>query len=149
MATAGVDEIYHLAADMGGIGYITALHAQIARNDTMMNVHMLDAARVNGAERFLFSSSACVYPQYLQRDADVTPLKEDDAFPADPEEGYGLEKLFMEKLCQYYHEDWGLETRRSEEHTSELQSLMRNSYAVFCLKKKRNNETITQLTNHK
>src|SRR3546814_11822945 len=111
MATAGVDEIYHLAADMGGIGYITALHAQIARNDTMMNVHMLDAARVNGAERFLFSSSACVYPQYLQRDADVTPLKEDDAFPADPEEGYGLEKLFMEKLCQYYHEDWDLETR--------------------------------------
>src|SRR3546814_15368729 len=89
MATAGVDESYHLAADMGGIGYITALHAQIARNDTMMNVHMLDAARVNGAERFLFSSSACVYPQYLQRDADVTPLQEDDAFPAEPEEGYG------------------------------------------------------------
>jgi nucleoside-diphosphate-sugar epimerase len=61
--------------------------------------------------RFLFSSSACVYPQYLQKDADVTPLKEADAWPADPEPGYGLEKLFMEKLCEYYHKDYGLETR--------------------------------------
>src|SRR6185503_10533133 len=61
--------------------------------------------------RFLFSSSACIYPQHLQKAADVTPLREDDAWPADPEEGYGLEKLYMEKLCQYYMEDHGLETR--------------------------------------
>ena len=111
IATQGVDEVYNLAADMGGIGYITAFHADIARNDTMINMHMLEAARINGAERFLFSSSACIYPQYLQKEADVTPLKESDAYPADPEEGYGWEKLYMEKLCQYYYEDYGMETR--------------------------------------
>ncbi|MCS6952658.1 MAG: NAD-dependent epimerase/dehydratase family protein [Bryobacterales bacterium] len=111
IATRGVREIYHLAADMGGIGYITAFHAVIARNNTMINVHMLEAARLNGAERFLFSSSACVYPQRLQGSAEVTPLKEEDAYPADPEEGYGWEKLWMEKLCQYYREDYKLETR--------------------------------------
>lgn len=111
IATRGVREIYHLAADMGGIGYITAFHAVIARNNTMINVHMLEAARLNGAERFLFSSSACVYPQRLQTRADVVPLKEEDAYPADAEEGYGWEKLWMEKLCQYFRKDYGLETR--------------------------------------
>jgi len=111
IATRGVDEVYHLAADMGGIGYITAFHAEIARNDTRMNLNLLEAARVNGVKRFLFSSSACVYPQYRQQVTDITPLKEDDAYPADPEEGYGWEKLFMEKLCQYFREDYGLETR--------------------------------------
>ena len=116
IATQGIDEIYHLAADMGGIGYITAFHAEIARNDTMTNVHMLEAARLNGASRFLFSSSACIYPQYLQKSPQVTPLREEDAYPADPEEGYGWEKLFMEKLCQYYLEDYGLETRAVRFH---------------------------------
>ncbi len=111
LATRGVDQVYHLAADMGGIGYITAFHADIARNDTMINVHMLEAARVNGAARFIFSSSACIYPQRLQQHANVAPLKESDAWPADPEPGYGLEKLFMEKLCEYYSEDYSLETR--------------------------------------
>ncbi len=111
IATRAVEEVYHLGADMGGIGYITAFHAEVARNNTMINVHMLEAARTHGARRFLFSSSACVYPQYLQRSPDVTPLKEDDAYPADPEEGYGWEKLFMEKLCQYFRKDYGLETR--------------------------------------
>ena len=106
-----VSHIYHLAADMGGIGYITAERAKIARNNTMMNVHLLEAARLSNVKCFLFSSSACVYPQYLQKEADVRPLREDDAWPADPEEGYGLEKLYMEKLCQYYTEDFGLETR--------------------------------------
>jgi len=111
IATRGIDEVYHLAADMGGIGYITAFHADIARNSAMVNVHMLEAARINGAGRFLFSSSACVYPQHAQKSADVRPLKEEDAYPADPEEGYGTEKLFMECLCQYYTEDYGFETR--------------------------------------
>jgi nucleoside-diphosphate-sugar epimerase len=110
-ATRGVDEVYHLGADMGGIGYITAFHADIARNNVLINANMLEAARLNGVGRFLFSSSACIYPQHLQRLADVAPLKEEDAYPADPEEGYGWEKLFMEKLCQYYHEDYHLETR--------------------------------------
>ena len=116
IATQAIDEVYHLAADMGGIGYITAFHADIARNDTMSNVHMLEAARLNGVNRFLFSSSACIYPQYLQKSPEVTPLKEEDAYPADPEEGYGWEKLFMEKMCQYYLEDYGLETRAVRFH---------------------------------
>ena len=111
IATRGVDLVYHLAADMGGIGYITAFHADIARNNTLINTNMLEAARLNGVKRLLFSSSACIYPQHLQDSADVTPLKEEDAYPADPEEGYGWEKLFMEKMCQYYREDHGLETR--------------------------------------
>jgi GDP-D-mannose 3',5'-epimerase len=111
IATRGMDAVYHLAADMGGIGYITAFHADIARNSAMINLHMLEAARINGVERFLFSSSACVYPQYLQKSQDVTNLKEEDAYPAEPEEGYGTEKLFMESLCQYYQQDYGFETR--------------------------------------
>jgi len=111
IATRGIDEIYHLAADMGGIGYITAFHAEIARNSAMINLHVLEAARLNEAKRLLFSSSACVYPQYLQKSPDVTNLKEEDAYPAEPEEGYGTEKLFMESLCQYYREDFGFETR--------------------------------------
>jgi nucleoside-diphosphate-sugar epimerase len=110
-ATRGVDDVYHLAADMGGIGYITASHAGITLNNTLINAHTIKAAYENDVKRFLFSSSACVYPQYLQNEADVTPLREESAFPADPEEGYGLEKLFMEKICEYLHEDWKLPTR--------------------------------------
>lgn len=115
-ALAGVDEVFHLAADMGGIGYITSSHAEITLNNTLINVNMIKAARESGVKRFLFSSSACVYPQYLQRQPDVTPLREDDAFPADPEEGYGLEKLYMEKMCQYFTEDWGFATRTVRFH---------------------------------
>ena len=111
IATRNIDEVYHLAADMGGIGYITAFHAEIARNSAMINLHTLEAARTNGAKRFLFSSSACVYPQYLQKRPDVADLKEEDAYPAEPEEGYGTEKLFMEEMCKYYREDYGFETR--------------------------------------
>ncbi len=111
IATRGVEEVYHLAADMGGIGYITAFHADITRNNVLINAHTLEAARLNGVRHFLFSSSACVYPQYLQKSPDVTPLREEQAWPADPEEGYGLEKLFMEKLGEYYRDDYGLETR--------------------------------------
>ena len=109
--TSGMDEVYHLAADMGGIGYITSSHAEITINNTLINAHMISAARANHIKRFLFSSSACVYPQYLQKQPEVTPLKETDAWPADPEEGYGLEKLYMEKLCQYFTEDWGFASR--------------------------------------
>ena len=116
IATRGIDEVYHLAADMGGIGYISSFHADIARNSAMINLHMLEAARLNATGRFLFSSSACVYPQYLQKSPEVTNLKEEDAYPADPEEGYGTEKLFMESLCQYYHEDYGFATRVARFH---------------------------------
>lgn len=110
-ATKSIEEVYHLAADMGGIGYISSSHANIAINNTLINAHTLEAARENRVKRFLFSSSACVYPQHLQKRPDVVPLREEDAFPADPEEGYGLEKLYMEKLCQYFAEDWGFATR--------------------------------------
>jgi GDP-D-mannose 3', 5'-epimerase len=110
-AVDGISEIYHLAADMGGIGYISGSHAVITLNNTLINAHMIEAARQSKVERLLFSSSACIYPQHLQKSAEVTPLREDDAWPAEPEEGYGLEKLFMEKLCQYAMEDWGIATR--------------------------------------
>jgi len=108
---ADIDQVYNLAADMGGIGYITAFHAAIARNNTLINTHMLEAARQNGVKRFLFSSSACVYPRSKQTDADVTPLREEDAIPAEPEPGYGWEKLYAEELCRYYFEDYKFETR--------------------------------------
>jgi len=112
MATrGGIDEVYNLAADMGGIGYITANHADIARNNILINAHMLEAARQHSVSRFLFSSSACVYAQGKQKDADVTPLKEEDAFPAEPEPGYGWEKLYAEELCRYYWHDFKFETR--------------------------------------
>jgi GDP-D-mannose 3',5'-epimerase len=106
-----IDEVYNLAADMGGIGYITTFHADIARNNTLINAHMLEAARQHHVRRFLFSSSACVYAQSKQKDADVTPLKEEDAFPAEPEPGYGWEKLYAEELCRYYWQDYKFETR--------------------------------------
>jgi nucleoside-diphosphate-sugar epimerase len=110
-ATDGIDEVYDLAANMGGIGFIESHKAEIMRDSALINLHMIEAARANGASRFLFSSSACVYPGYLQRSADVAPLKEEDAYPADAEDGYGWEKLFMERQCRHYLEDYGLQTR--------------------------------------
>src|ERR1700730_18511793 len=84
----GIDEVYNLAADMGGIGYITTSRAGISRNNILINAHMLEASRQNGVKRFLFSSSACVYNQSKQKAPDVKPLREEDAYPADPEPGY-------------------------------------------------------------
>jgi nucleoside-diphosphate-sugar epimerase len=105
-----------LAADMGGIGYISSNHASIARNNSLMNIHMLDAALQAGARRFFFSSTACVYRLSLQRNSDITSLSEDMAHPAEPEEGYGWEKIYMEKMCEYYREQFGLETRVARFH---------------------------------
>jgi GDP-D-mannose 3', 5'-epimerase len=107
----GVSQVYNLAADMGGIGYITGSHADISRNNILINAHMLEASRLNGVSQFLFSSSACVYAQHKQREAEVTPLREEDAYPADPEAGYGWEKLFAEELCRYYWQDYRFDTR--------------------------------------
>jgi nucleoside-diphosphate-sugar epimerase len=115
-ATDGVDEVFQLAADMGGIGYITANHAEVARNNVLINAHMLEAAARAGVERYFYSSSACIYPMYKQHEPDVTPLREEDAYPADPEEGYGWEKLYAEKLCQYYTEEGKVETRVARFH---------------------------------
>ncbi len=110
-ATRGVEHVYALAANMGGIGFIESNKAVIVRDNTLINLHTLEAARRNGAERLLFTSSACVYPGYLQKSADVVPLKEADAYPADAEDGYGWEKLYIERACRHYREDFGLNTR--------------------------------------
>jgi GDP-D-mannose 3',5'-epimerase len=115
-ATRGVEHVYQLAADMGGIGFITAFHADVARNNVLINAHMLEAAYRNEASRYFYSSSACIYPMYLQKSADVAPLKEEDAYPAEPEEGYGWEKLYAEKLCQYYTDEGRLDTRVARFH---------------------------------
>lgn len=115
-AVRDVEEVYHFAADMGGIGYITAVHADVTRNNVLIDTHMLEASREAGIQRFFYASSACVYPQYRQLSPDVTPLREEDAYPADAEDGYGWEKLFAEQLCRYYHEDHGLETRVARFH---------------------------------
>jgi GDP-D-mannose 3',5'-epimerase len=110
-ATRGIDEVYNLAANMGGIGFIEHNKAVIMHDNVLINIHMLEAARLNGIQRYLYTSSACIYPGYKQTSTDVTPLKEADAYPADPEDGYGWEKLFSERQCRHYTEDHGLETR--------------------------------------
>lgn len=110
-ATRGVDEVYALAADMGGMGFISSHHAQILHNNALINMHTLEAARLNAVNRYFYTSSACVYPEYKQMDVDVIPLKEEDAYPAQPQDAYGWEKLVIERLCQHYREDYKLETR--------------------------------------
>lgn len=110
-ATRGLDHVYNLAANMGGIGFIESHKAEIMHDNVLINVHMLEAARMNGVARYLYTSSACIYPGYRQNTPNVTPLKEEDAYPADPEDGYGWEKLFSERQCRHYFEDYGLETR--------------------------------------
>lgn len=107
----GVHEIYGLAADMGGIGFITEGKAAIVRNNTLINLNSIHAAKLNGVKRYFYTSSACAYPGFKQNEVDAAPLKEEDAYPADPEDGYGWEKLYMERVCRHYHEDYGMETR--------------------------------------
>lgn len=110
-ATRGIDHVFALAADMGGMGFISAHHAEILRNNALINIHTMEAARLNGVKRYLYTSSACIYPEYLQEEADVTPLKEEDAYPAAPQDAYGWEKLVTEILAHYYTSDYGFETR--------------------------------------
>lgn len=110
-ATRDVDEVYALAADMGGMGFISSHHAEILHNNSLINIHTLEAARVNGVKRYLYTSSACVYPEFKQLDANITPLKEEDAYPAQPQDAYGWEKLIAERLCKHYREDYSIETR--------------------------------------
>src|SRR5262245_14917352 len=110
-ATKGMDEVYALAADMGGMGFISSHHAQILHNNSLINIHTLDAARANGIKRYLYTSSACIYPEYKQTEVNVIPLKEEDAYPAQPQDAYGWEKLVAERLCMHYRDDYGIETR--------------------------------------
>lgn len=109
-ALDGASVVYNLAADMGGMGFIES-HRALCMLNVLINTHLLEAARGHHVERFLFSSSACVYNIGLQQDPAVTPLKEADAYPAMPEDGYGWEKLFSERLCRHFQEDLGLSTR--------------------------------------
>lgn len=115
-ATRNTEEVYALAADMGGMGFISAHHAQILYNNSLINLHTLNAAKVNGVKRYLYTSSACVYPEHLQEDANVRPLREEDAYPAFPQDAYGWEKLISEILCMHYRQDYGIETRTVRFH---------------------------------
>jgi nucleoside-diphosphate-sugar epimerase len=114
-AASGIDEVYNLAADMGGMGFIENNKALCMLN-VLINTHMLEAVRSNGGQRFFFASSACVYAHRKQTSADITALKEEDAYPAEPEDGYGWEKLFDERLCRHYLEDFGIQTRVGRYH---------------------------------
>lgn len=114
-AVNGCDWVYNLAADMGGMGFIE-LNKGLCMLSVLINTHLLMAARQCGATRFFFSSSACVYAGYKQKTTDNPGLKEEDAYPADPEDGYGWEKLFSERMCRHFREDFGLETRIARYH---------------------------------
>ena len=115
-ATRGIDEVYALAADMGGMGFISSHHAEILHNNILISTHTLDAARENGVSRYLYTSSACVYPEYRQTDANVEPLREEHAYPAAQQDAYGWEKLITERLCEHYRDDYGLQTRTVRFH---------------------------------
>ena len=110
-ATDGIEQVYNLAANMGGIGFITSVGAEVMHDNTLINTYMLEASRENKVKRFLFSSSACIYPTYLQTDPDVKDLKEENAYPADPDSFYGWEKLLTEKTCEAYQRDYDMDVR--------------------------------------
>ncbi|MET9675624.1 NAD-dependent epimerase/dehydratase family protein [Streptomyces sp. NPDC006482] len=111
----GAREVYHLAADMGGMGFIENNKAACMLS-VLSNTHMLLAAREAGVGRYFYSSSACVYAAHKQTDTDVLPLREEDAYPAMPEDGYGWEKLFSERMARHFREDYGVATRTARYH---------------------------------
>jgi nucleoside-diphosphate-sugar epimerase len=115
-ATKGMDKIYNLAANMGGIGFITEVGAEVMHDNILINTHMLEASRRNKVRRYFYSSSACVYPTYRQTDPNVKGLKEEDAYPADPDNFYGWEKLLTEKMCEAYQRDYNFNVRMARYH---------------------------------
>ncbi len=115
-ATKDIDYVFNFAANMGGIGFITEVGADVMHDNMLININMLEATRENNIKRFFFSSSACIYPIYRQKEHVTLGLKEEDAYPADPDNFYGWEKLFCEKLCEAYKKDYGLETRIARYH---------------------------------
>lgn len=114
-ALQGADVCFNLAADMGGMGFIE-LNRALCMLSVLINTHLLEAAKQVGVDRFFFSSSACVYAGYKQKTTENPGLKEEDAYPADPEDGYGWEKLFSERMCRHFREDFGLQTRVARYH---------------------------------
>ena len=115
-ATQDIDKVYDLAANMGGIGFITSVFADVMHDNVLINTLMLEASVRNKVKRFLFSSSACVYPNFKQTTPDAVGLREDDAYPADPNEPYGWEKLFTEEMVKSYRSDYGLDIRIARYH---------------------------------
>lgn len=115
-ATKAMDHVYALAADMGGMGYISSHNGLILYNNAAINLNTFESARENKVKRLFYSSSACIYPEYKQEKANLTPLKEEDAYPAQPQDAYGWEKLFTEILARYYKEDFNMETRVARFH---------------------------------
>jgi len=115
-ATKDCEWVFNLAADMGGMGFIQSNHSVILYNNTMISFNMVEAARRNGVKRFFYSSSACIYPEYKQVDTADPKLKESDAWPAQPQDAYGLEKLVTEELCKHYGKDFGIEFRIGRFH---------------------------------
>jgi len=115
-AVKGIDKVYQLAANMGGIKFITSVKADVVRDNILINTNMAEVCRLVGVKRLFFSSSACIYPKYKQEQTNVTPLKESDAYPADCEDGYGWEKLISERMYKNFYEDYGLEVRISRYH---------------------------------
>jgi len=114
-AVNGADVVFNLASDMGGMGFIERNKA-LCMLSVLINTHLLTAAREAGVQRFFFASSACVYNGEKQRSPDVTALREEDAYPAQPEDGYGWEKLFSERMCRHFEEDFGLPCRMARYH---------------------------------
>ena len=114
-STEGIDEIYNLAADMGGMGFIENNKAACMLS-VLINTHLLMVAKNHNVSRYFFASSACVYNAGKQNKTLIDPLKEEDAYPAMPEDGYGWEKLFSERMCRHFYEDYGLETRVARYH---------------------------------
>jgi GDP-D-mannose 3',5'-epimerase len=112
----GVEEVYNLAADMGGMGFIQSNHSAILYNNVMISFNMAEAARRCGVKRFFYSSSACIYPEFRQLEENIQALKEADAWPAQPQDAYGLEKLVSEELCKYYGMDFPIAFRVARFH---------------------------------
>jgi nucleoside-diphosphate-sugar epimerase len=114
--TRDIDQVYNFAANMGGIGFITKVGANIMRDNALININMMEACRKNNVKRIFFSSSACIYPAYRQTTPLVEPLKEEYAVPAEPDQFYGWEKLFTERLMEAYKKDYGLNVRITRYH---------------------------------
>lgn len=150
IASKNINEIYNLASDMGGMGFIENNKALCMLN-VLINTNMLLAAKKAQVNRYFYASSACIYPLHKQKNAKSTGLKESDAYPADPEDGYGWEKLFSERMCRHFMEDFGLETRIARFHNvygpfSEYQGGREKAPAALIRKtieaKKTNNQQI-------
>lgn len=138
-ATKGMKYVYNLAANMGGVGFLESVHAQLMHDNVLIDTNMLEASFRNGVKKFFYSSSALVYPNFIERSKKNTEFKEEDAYPAKPDSEYGWEKLFIERLCADYYTDYGFETRVARFHNvygplGTWQGGRERSWAAICRK---------------